>query len=93
VSGLTFTLDSTRPAGDRVGDVRIGGTPIALDGIYTVGMPDYLLEGGDGYDLFAGQRVLIGPEPGPLIVTALEKYVAARGEVAPAIEGRITIVR
>lgn len=93
VSGLTFTLDPTRPADDRVVDVRIGGTPIALDGTYTVAVPDYLLEGGDGYDMFAGQRVLIGPETGQLIVTALEKYVVSKGEIAPAIEGRIVIQR
>jgi hypothetical protein len=41
--------------------------------------------------MFAGQRVLIGPESGDLIATALEKYVAAKHEIAPVIEGRIVI--
>jgi hypothetical protein len=26
-----LTLDRAKPAGDRVGDVRVGGAPIALD--------------------------------------------------------------
>ena len=30
---------------------------------------------------------------GPLVAIALEKYVAARGQVNPAIDGRITIAR
>ena len=31
------------------------------------------------------------PKSGTLIAVALEKYIAARGEVAPAVEGRIVI--
>ena len=30
---------------------------------------------------------------GPLAADALEKYVTARGEISPAIDGRITIAR
>lgn len=93
VSGLTFALDGNRPEGDRVIDVRIGGTALAADRVYTIAIPDYLVGGGDGYDMFAGQRVVRGPEAGELIVTALEKYVAEKREIAPAIEGRITVVR
>jgi hypothetical protein len=43
--------------------------------------------------MFAGGKVLIGPETGSLMVSALEKYVAAKGEIAPGLEGRITVVR
>ena len=63
------------------------------DRIYTVAISDYLLNGGDGYDMFAGERVLVGPESGPLIAMALEKYIAARGDSEPAVEGRIMITR
>ena len=58
---------------------------------YSVAIADYMLEGGDGYTMFAGQRVLVGPEAGDLIATALEKYVAAKHEIAPAVEGRIVV--
>lgn len=74
-------------------DVKARGEPLDPNKIYTLAIPDYMLLGGDGYGMFSGQRVLIGPESGNLIVTALEKYAAARREVAPAIEGRITIAR
>ena len=43
--------------------------------------------------MFDGQRVLIPPESGNLLVTALERYVKAVSEVAPAVDGRITIGR
>jgi 2',3'-cyclic-nucleotide 2'-phosphodiesterase (5'-nucleotidase family) len=93
ISGMTLRVDQTAPAGSRVSDVRVGGQPLDPEKIYTVATTDYQLKGGDGYDMFIGQRVLVGPEAGPLIASALEKYVTARVEVAPAVDGRITITR
>jgi 5'-nucleotidase len=93
VSGVTLRVDLNAPAAARVRDVRVRGEPLDPNRIYTLAIPDYILLGGDGYGMFSGQRVLIGPESGNQIVTALEKYAAARREVAPAIEGRITIAR
>lgn len=69
------------------------GRPLVPDKTYTLALPDYLLKGGDSYTMFAGARVLVGPESGDLVVTAPEKYVAAKREVGPAIEGRMTISR
>jgi 5'-nucleotidase / UDP-sugar diphosphatase len=91
VSGLTFTLDRAKPAGDRVGDVRVGGALIALDRRYTLATSDYQIGGGDGYTMFANQRTLIGPDAGDLIVTALEQYLAAARQVSPKVEGRIVV--
>jgi 5'-nucleotidase len=91
VSGLTMRVDMTAVPGSRVSDVRIVGQPLDLNRIYTVALPDYLLLGGDSYKLFAGQRVLIAAEDGTRVTTALESYVMARGEIAPAVERRIII--
>lgn len=91
VSGLTYRVELSAPNGSRVRDVRVGGTPLEPDRAYTVALPDYILEGGDGYTMFAGAKRIVSPEAGHLIVTALEQYLAARGEVAPAVQGRITI--
>jgi 2',3'-cyclic-nucleotide 2'-phosphodiesterase (5'-nucleotidase family) len=93
VSGLTMTVDASAPAGNRVRDVQIGGEPLDPAKTYTVALPDFVMKGGDDYAAFIGQRALVGPEAGPLIVTALEHYVAAHRPVAPKVEGRITIVR
>jgi 5'-nucleotidase len=93
VSGLTMRVEIGAPAGNRVRDVKINSQPLDPARTYTVAIPDYLLKGGDGYTMFAGGKVLIGPETGSLMVSALEKYVAAKGEIAPELEGRITVVR
>ena len=93
VSGMTFRINAQLPAGDRVHDLRIQGQPVDPNRIYTLALPDFILLGGDGYRMFAGQRVLVGPESGTLISVVLEQFVAARESVAPAVEGRMVIER
>ena len=54
-------------------------------------MPDFIFKGGDGYGCSPNNRCWSDPLAGDLITTALEKYVTAHGEVAPEVDGRITI--
>ncbi len=93
VSGVTMKVDVRGPPGNRVSDVRVNGEPLDLNRTYTVGLPDFLQKGGDNYSMFVGQKVLIDAQSGDLVVTALEKYITAKRDVAPAIEGRVTITR
>ena len=72
-------------------DVKVNGQPLDPNKTYTVAIPDFVLKQGDGYTMFAGQPMKVGPEAGDLISAALEKYVAARHDIAPAVEGRITL--
>ena len=90
VSGLTFTIDQRAAADRRAADVRVGGAPLDLAKRYTLAIPDYILKGGDGYTMFADAEVIVAPEAGDLIASAIEKYVAAKREIAPQVEGRIT---
>jgi 5'-nucleotidase/UDP-sugar diphosphatase len=90
VSGLTFRIDVSAPPGDRVRDVKVQGVSIDNDRMYTLALPDYILQGGDGYSMFAGQQVLVDAESGRPLVTVLEEYITARRAIAPAIERRIT---
>jgi 2',3'-cyclic-nucleotide 2'-phosphodiesterase (5'-nucleotidase family) len=93
VSGLTMRVASNAPVDRRVSDVRVGGQPLDPNRIYTVAITDYMLMGGDDYAMFANQRVMIGPEAGDLIVSALEKYLTDRRDIAPAVDDRIVIAR
>ena len=91
VSGLTFRFDPSAPAGSRVREVSVAGKPLDPKATYTIAVHDFMLKGGDGYAMFAGQKVLIGPETGNLLVSALERLVADKKIISPAIEGRIAI--
>jgi 5'-nucleotidase len=93
IAGIAMHVDASRPPGDRVRDVTVQGRPLDLNKRYTVAMPDYVLLGGDGYDMFAAEEILVRPESGTRMAQALEQYIAARGEVGPSIEGRIRMSR
>jgi 5'-nucleotidase len=92
VAGLTMRVAANGPVGNRVTDVRIGGQPLDPARNYSVAIADYMLAGGDGYGMFRNQKVLVGPQSGGLLVTAVEKFLAGR-DIAAAADGRTTIVR
>jgi 2',3'-cyclic-nucleotide 2'-phosphodiesterase (5'-nucleotidase family) len=90
VSGLIFTFDPNRPAGDRIVSVLIGGERLQPDRTYTVATNDYLAAGGNGYTMFTapfeqGEAVSDG-----YMADVLARYLSAHGEyfVLPRI-GRI----
>ncbi len=93
VSGLSYRVAPAATPGSRIREITIGGQSLDATRTYTVAITDYQIAGGDGFEMFRNQRVLVGPESGPLIVSALEKYVVARGTISPAVEGRITVIR
>ena len=91
VSGLTMTIDRSAAVGSRVRDVLVNGKPLDPSATYTLALPDFVLKGGDGYSMFASQKVLIGPESGSLLVSALERYVKEAREISPKVDGRFVI--
>lgn len=88
VSGITYTIDTSRPAGDRVVDICIKDKPIDLHERYTLATNDFMAAGGDNYTMFADDA--IENEYGGLD-EAVIAYVQAKGTIAPKVEGRITV--
>lgn len=90
VSGLTFAYDPSRPPGQRVVEVRVGGAPLELGRIYRVATNDYMLAGGDGYAALARGRVVVDASGATLMASTVMNYITALGgKAAPAVEGRI----
>jgi 5'-nucleotidase len=58
VSGLTYTYNKTKPAGNRVQEVLIGKVPLDPSATYTAAMMDYLSVGGDGYMVFTNGTLI-----------------------------------
>ena len=90
VSGLTFKYDDTQKAGERVFDVMVAGKPIDLEKTYKVATNDFIAGGGDQYDVFKGKTETGQYE---LLSETLAKYIAAKKEVNPQVEGRITVAK
>jgi 2',3'-cyclic-nucleotide 2'-phosphodiesterase (5'-nucleotidase family) len=90
VSGLRAVYDASRPAGERILSAEIDGKPIDPDATYSLATNDYLMSGGDGYQMFVGMKQIYGQRDAKLIANDVMAYIAARKEVAPSIEGRVT---
>ncbi len=89
VSGLQFGFDGRKPAGSRVVKVMVGGQPLDEKKVYTLAVNSYLTGGGDGYSMLKGLKLLIPQESAEIDSTILGNAIAAAGEVAPKVEGRI----
>ena len=89
LSGIEVRYDPGRPAGERVLEVRRAGMALDLAATYTLATNDYLARGGDGYAMLAGQRRLVDANAGTLETIQVIDYLAARGTVAPVVDGRL----
>ncbi len=91
VSGLTFTVDKAKPAGERVADLKVNGQPIDMAATYKVATNDYMAGGGDGYGVFKGTKMLVNPESAKLLANDVMAYIRELGEVKGGGEPRIVI--
>ena len=89
LSGARLVWDPRLAPGRRIVDVSVGGKPLADDAGYTVAVPGYLVRGGDGYSVFARAKTIVDAESGPQVSQVVLDAIAARGEIAPAVDGRI----
>ncbi|MFZ0475700.1 MAG: 5'-nucleotidase [Halobacillus sp.] len=94
VSGLNFTFDSSKDAGNRVQEVKVnqdGSWETLNDGdTYTIATNAFTAKGGDGYDVFAqayddGDVTDLGLSDWEVF----RDYVAEQGTVTPTTENRI----
>jgi 2',3'-cyclic-nucleotide 2'-phosphodiesterase (5'-nucleotidase family) len=89
VSGMSFAFEPAKPAGARVGEVKIGGEPLDANRLYKVATNDYIAGGGDSYDALKKGKPLIDPSAAKLMASQVMDYIAAKGEIGPKVEGRI----
>lgn len=85
--GFTYSYRLADPAGSRVSNIRLNGTPIDPAADYRVTMNSFLATGGDGFSVFNLGRDQVG---GDVDIDALEAYVADESPVAPGLANRIT---
>ena len=90
VSGIRFTFDASRPAGSRIVSLTVNGKPLDRDKKYTLATSDYVaIDGGDGYAMLKGTRLLIPREQAQFDSDVLRAAILARKVIAPNVEGRI----
>jgi len=89
VSGMQFSYDASRPVGDRIVSLKIKGQPVAADKKYSLVTTNFIaFDGGDGYTMFKGVRILNTPRT-ILDSDALRQAMTVARPIAPKVEGRI----
>lgn len=89
VAGMTFSIDSAKPVGERVTSLLVQGQPIDLNKDYVLATNDFMAAGGDNYTMFADDPIT---NEYPALDEALISYIKNKETVSPKTEGRITVV-
>ena len=95
VSGMSFKYDTSRPAGSRVVEIKVGGIPIDDSKTYTLATSDFLVtRGGDGFTMLSKGKVLIDAKSARKDSEVFEKKIkeAPNSTISPKTENRIVKV-
>ncbi|MCP3730517.1 bifunctional metallophosphatase/5'-nucleotidase [Sphingomonas sp. MG17] len=85
-SGLSYSFDRSRPAGQRIIAPLVEGKPLRDEAVYRVAMSGFLGGGGDAFDTLAAGKVVAG---GVLDLDALEAWFARGQVIDPPALGRV----
>jgi len=91
VSGITVTWCPTAPPGSRVRSILVGGKPLDPGKLYTLALLDFLLEGGDGYDVLRKAMPVKTSKTSLLVWDVVRMYIEQRKRVSPRVEGRLVV--
>lgn len=88
VSGLRVRVDRSRPRGDRVVSLEIGGKPYEPNKSYRLVTTDYLLEGNSGMEKLLELRDQSAVESGVYMRDAVTEYIKEHSPLNPKLDGR-----
>ncbi|GAA4429061.1 5'-nucleotidase C-terminal domain-containing protein [Georgenia halophila] len=92
VSGMSYAYSPTASAGSRVSDVRVGGRPLDPAATYTVAVPNYVVDGGDGITGFSDADALVPASEAPSDAETIAAHARQLGVIDVVLEGRITVL-
>ncbi|MHB8130788.1 MAG: bifunctional metallophosphatase/5'-nucleotidase [Mobilitalea sp.] len=89
VSGITFSIDVSKPAGSRVIDAKINGVKLDPKAEYVLATNDFIIAGGDGYTMLADFEV--ANEFGSMEDVLID-YLGVIGDVTIQTQDRIIVL-
>jgi 2',3'-cyclic-nucleotide 2'-phosphodiesterase (5'-nucleotidase family) len=95
ISGLTYTYDDSKPAGEKVGEIKkLDGTLIQDSANYTITVNDFMANGGDKYELLKqGTNRVAGPVDLEATIQYIKDHFTSKNlPVTASIENRFTMV-
>ena len=89
VSGLEIVVDTNAEPGNRVVSVVYDNEPLDLNATFQFAVNNYVAAGGDGYDMFPIQKVIVDENAAILDSVHVFNYISDKGSIEPMVEGRI----
>jgi 5'-nucleotidase len=86
IAGMTVEYDSSKEAGSRVVSLMVDGVAVDEAATYTLATNDFLVAGGDDYEMFEGKKVVA--EFGAMDEVLID-YINANGTDGGALTDRI----
>jgi 2',3'-cyclic-nucleotide 2'-phosphodiesterase (5'-nucleotidase family) len=93
LSNARAEIDLTRPPGQRLRSLSVGGKPVDRSARYRLATSSFLAAGGDGYGVLAGVPRLVEDRNAEFISTQMIDQIARSGEFVPRLDGRMTVRR
>ncbi len=91
VSGMTVTALKDKVPGSKVKEIIIGTAALDPARVYTVATNDFVASGKEGYDVLVPAERVLGETDAPLVSQLVMDWIAARGTIAPKVEGRMRL--
>lgn len=89
-AGVTYTMDVTRPVGDRIVGLAYRGKPVEPDQKLRVAINSYQAQGGGGYTMFKDAPLLNNTRT--WVREAVIDYITRAKTIAPVTDGNWTVV-
>ena len=89
VSGLSVVADFGAEPGHRVVSVDVNGAPLEDDHLYSIAINDFMLRGGDGYEMLSGDKKITADSGDRLIANDVMAYAREKGTIVAVTDGRI----
>jgi 5'-nucleotidase / UDP-sugar diphosphatase len=91
VSGLEIEADVSRPAGNRISSIKVGGAPLDMNKTYSVATNDFMARGGDDYIAFRDAKLVLPPDDSPMLAYEVIDYIKSIGTIRTGVDGRIVL--
>lgn len=88
VAGITFTFNTANPAGSRVSDLMVGGSPVDMEKAYLFVTNDFMAAGGDDYTMLKPYATV---NEYAAFDEILVNYIKKMGTISTTLVPRMTV--
>ena len=86
VGGASYSIDASKPVGDRVHAITVNGNPIDMNKDYLLATNDFMAAGGDQYTMFVDKAII---NHSSALDEAVIAYIQNHSNLSLKVEGRI----